>query len=79
MQVIQDIQFFIQFIVFAQAKDSSGWTALHACAVNGYEDLLKAFIEDGKMNPHIKCNRGSSPLSISKKRGWTNLIDYLSK
>jgi len=62
---------------YATAKDSSGWTALHACAVNGYEDLLRALIEKGKVDPKARCNKGSSALSISKKRGWTNIVDLL--
>jgi len=64
---------------YAQAKDSSGWTALHACAVNGYEDLLMALIEKGEMDANVKCMKGSSPLSISKKRGWDRIVTYLQK
>ena len=35
---------------------------LHFAAYTGYIDVIKYFIENVKMNPHIKDNRGYTPL-----------------
>ena len=59
---------------YVKAVDGTGWTALHACAVNGYTELFKVLVEKGKMDPKAKSQKGSSALSISKKRGWTDII-----
>jgi len=44
--------------------EESGMRAVHACAVNGYVDLLKAFMELGKVDPLLPAT------GLGKKISW---------
>ena len=68
----------------------TGLSALHAACLNGYLDLVKAFIELGKMDPLCVADslniyfdgatekaRGADALWISRRRGHTHVVEYL--
>ena len=44
--------------------EESGLQAVHACAINGYFELLKAFMEHGKVDPLQSAN------GLGKKISW---------
>ena len=77
---------------YATAIDeSSGIHGIHACAVNGYVELLKAFMELGGVDPLQKatglsakvawvkrqCGAGVDCLWLARRRGHKGIVDHL--
>jgi len=48
--------------------ESTGIQGIHACAVNGYTDLLKAFMELGNVDPLQKATGLSGKVSWVKRQ-----------
>ena len=68
-----------------------GLTALHVLAINGYEELFKAFVEKGGMDPTVMCDalasmvtarfesvRGPDCYWMAKRRGHKKLVKYIT-
>ncbi|GMH47852.1 hypothetical protein TrLO_g3977 [Triparma laevis f. longispina] len=71
--------------------EATGITGIHAAAVNGYTDLLKAFMDLGQVDPLIKCTGLSTKVSwvkrqcgagvdclwLGRRRGHKAIVDHL--
>jgi len=72
------------------AVDEGGFNALHACAVNGYDTLFKAFLTKGGMDARGQAEglksfvssrfenvRGPDVMWMAKRRGHKALLKYI--
>ena len=71
--------------------EATGITGIHAAAVNGYTELLIAFMELGKVDPLVKCTGLSTKVSwvkrqcgagvdclwLARRRGHKAICDHL--
>ncbi len=59
------------------AKQHGGWTALHAAADNGDEEMIKILLQHGA-DPLLQNDDGKTPAQIAQLKGRDNAFQLLS-
>ena len=59
------------------AKQHGGWTALHAAADNGDEDMIKILLQHGA-DPLLQNDEGKTPAQIAQLKGRDKAFQLLS-
>ncbi|MDR0516829.1 MAG: ankyrin repeat domain-containing protein [Fibromonadaceae bacterium] len=74
---VEDVRYFVeQKGVDVNAKNSSGFTALHAAAKNGYVEVSKLLISKGA-DVNVKMDSGYTPLHAAVMSGYVEVSKFL--
>ena len=60
-------------------QDAYDWTPLHFAVGNGYQELAKLLLSDGKASAEIPGRNNRYPLHVAAQYGHVHCVDILLK
>lgn len=70
----------LSFRADANISTSDGTTPLHVASETGYEEVVKALVENGAdVNARMRGGFGSTPLHIASAHGWGGVVRFLAE
>jgi len=62
---------------YSLAVDEDGICGVHACAINGYLETLRALVELGGASPFAQARGRVDALMMARRRGHHHVLEYL--